>query len=123
VFLERGVDPKARNTAGVTALELLFTTKDEPMFEIDHDYDRFYDIGQEILGAFEQEGYILTETNTANQTLLHLVAELDSDRARPWFDLLKNKGLDVETTVGKLLWIVQSATAGSRLKADRLGVV
>ncbi|KAJ5123127.1 hypothetical protein N7448_009224 [Penicillium atrosanguineum] len=51
---------------------------------------------QEIVGAFEQGGYILTETNTANQTLLHIVAELDSDRAHSWFDLLQHKGLDVE---------------------------
>lgn len=97
VFLERGVDPKARNTAGVTALELLFMTKDEPMFESEHDdYDRFYAIGQEVVSAFEQGGYILTETNAANQTLLHLVAKLDSDRTHPWFNLLKDKGLDVE---------------------------
>ncbi|KAJ5677053.1 uncharacterized protein N7477_002686 [Penicillium maclennaniae] len=79
VFLERGVDPKARNTAGVTALELLFMIKDEPMFESEHrKYDRFYAIGQEVVSRFEQGGYILTETNAANQSLLHLVAKLDS---------------------------------------------
>lgn len=61
VFLERGVDPKARNTTGMTALELFFMTKDEPMFEIEHDYDRFYAIGEEVVGSFEQRGYILTK--------------------------------------------------------------
>jgi hypothetical protein len=25
---------------------------------------------------------------------LHLVAKLDSDRSRPWYDLLQSKGLD-----------------------------
>lgn len=94
--LQRGVDPKVRNANGVTALELLFMTGDELIFEIDRDYDRFYSIGQGIVDAFEQSGYILTETNAANQTLLHLVAKLDSDRSRPWYDLLQSKGLDPE---------------------------
>ncbi|KAL4996289.1 ankyrin repeat-containing domain protein [Aspergillus recurvatus] len=94
VFLERGVDPKARNEAGVTALELMFMTWDPE--EDEHDYDNFYAIGQEVVSAFERAGYILTETNAAGQTILHLVAALDSDRAGPWFDLLKDKGLDLE---------------------------
>lgn len=97
VFLKRGLDPKARNTAGVTALEMFFLTKDEPNFEgEDHEYDHSYTIGEVVVDAFEQGGYILSETNTANQTLLHLVAKIDSDRAPPWFNLLKDKGLDPE---------------------------
>ncbi|KAJ5156893.1 uncharacterized protein N7482_007993 [Penicillium canariense] len=96
VLLQRGVDPRVRNINGVTALELFFMTGDEPRFEIDRDYDRFYSIGQGIVDAFEQSSYILAETNAANQTLLHLVAKLDSDRSRPWYDLLQSKGLDPE---------------------------
>ncbi|KAJ5798295.1 uncharacterized protein N7503_007591 [Penicillium pulvis] len=96
VFLKRGLDPKARNTAGVTALEISFLTNDEPEFEgEDHEYDHSYAIGQEVVDAFEQGGYILSETNAANQKLLHLVAKIDSDRAPPWFNL-KHKGLDPE---------------------------
>ncbi|KAJ5652849.1 hypothetical protein N7507_010275 [Penicillium longicatenatum] len=97
VFLKRGFDPKARDTAGVTALEMFFLTKDEPKFGgEDHEYDQIYAIGQEVVDAFEQGGYILSETNAANQTLLHLVAKIDSERAPPWFNLLKDKGLDPE---------------------------
>jgi ankyrin repeat protein len=54
VFLQRGVDPKVRNTNGVTALELLFMTGDEPRFEFDCDYDRFYSLGQGLVDAFKQ---------------------------------------------------------------------
>lgn len=97
IILERGVNPKARNTVGVTALELFFMTKDEPKFESDErDYDRFYTIGQEVVPAFESAGYVLTSINAANETLLHLVAKLDSERAQPWFDLLRNEGLHCE---------------------------
>jgi hypothetical protein len=71
-------------------------TGDKPRFEINRDYDRFYSIGQVLVDAFVQSGYILTEKNAANQSLLHLVAQLDSDRSRRWYDLLLSKGLDPE---------------------------
>ncbi|KAJ5461512.1 uncharacterized protein N7458_003064 [Penicillium daleae] len=97
IFLECGVDPNARNATGATALEMFFSTKDEVKFESDtRDYDRFYAIGQEVVSAFESAGYILRATNAANETLLHLVAKLDSERAQSWFDLLRSKGLDCE---------------------------
>ncbi|KAJ5807970.1 hypothetical protein N7474_009239 [Penicillium riverlandense] len=45
-------------------------------------------------GPFEQKGYILTETNLAGQTLLHVAAGLVSERVSPWFKFLQAKGLD-----------------------------
>ncbi|KAF3392485.1 hypothetical protein F1880_008794 [Penicillium rolfsii] len=118
IFLERGVDPKARNNTGVTALELVFMTKDEPQFESDkRDYDRFYAIGQEVVGAFESAGYVLTSTNAANETLLHLVAKLDSERAKPWYDLLRYKGLDCELKENSGTTPLKSARCNSCIKA------
>jgi ankyrin repeat protein len=97
VFLERGVDPKVRNAAGATALELLFIEDQFPPYNAERDYDRFYAAANEIVDTFEQKGYVLKETNAAGQTLLHLVAKWAAYRAVPWFDLLKAKGLDPET--------------------------
>jgi hypothetical protein len=118
IFLERRVDPTARNATGVTALELFFTTKDEPKFESDErDYDRFYAISQEVVSAFESAGYILTSTNAANETLLHLVAKLDSERAQPWFDLLRYKGRDCELKGNSGTTHLNSARCNNCVKA------
>lgn len=97
VFLERGVDSKIRNAAGVTALELVFMKK-ALVEEYNYDYDQFYTIGKEVVDAFEQKGYVLTDTNASGETLLHLVAKSDSSRSVPWFELLQEKGLEVIKT-------------------------
>lgn len=94
VFLDRGVDPKARNTTGISALEIFFTTGGDELFRDADDYDHFYAIGEEVLGLFEHGGYNYEETNANEQTLLHMVASLVSDRAYPWFKILQAKGLD-----------------------------
>lgn len=94
VFLDRGVDPKARNTTGISALEIFFTTGGDELFRDADDYDHFYAIGEEVLGLFEHGGDNYEETNANEQTLLHMVASLVSDRAYPWFKILQAKGLD-----------------------------
>lgn len=116
VFLERGVNPKVRNAAGATALELLFIFIEDqfPPYNAGRDYDRFYATAKEIVDAFEQKGYVLTETNAAGQTLLHLVAKWDAYRAVPWFDLLKAKGLDSETKDVDGVTALQSAKMNPR---------
>lgn len=97
LFLGRGVDPRARNADNRTALEVLFLTRYERWFEDqERDYDQYYAIGREIVDAFEKAGYLLAETNGDDQNLLHHVAQLDSDRARPWFDLLQARGIPVD---------------------------
>lgn len=63
-FLSARGDPKARNTTCVTELELLFMTfmiGYEPIFAVDHNYDRFYPISEELVDSFQPKGYILTE--------------------------------------------------------------
>ncbi|KAJ5157652.1 uncharacterized protein N7482_008752 [Penicillium canariense] len=114
VFLERGVDPKIRNAAGVTALELVFMKK--ALYEMDYDYDQFYAIGKEVVDAFEQKGYVLTDTNTTGETLLHLVAESDSSRSVPWFELLKEKGLDPEAKDNNGVTPLESAKRNHSLR-------
>lgn len=96
IFLDQGVDPKARNTDDRTALEIFLTTgndEDMPTDELD-DYDGFHAVGEEVLDLFIQAGYIYEERNATGQTLLHAVATLVSERAYPWFKILQAKGLD-----------------------------
>jgi hypothetical protein len=33
----------------------------EPIFAVDHNYDRFYPISEELVDSFQPKGYILTE--------------------------------------------------------------
>ncbi|KAJ5219730.1 hypothetical protein N7468_008934 [Penicillium chermesinum] len=57
LFLQRA-DPRARNADGVTALEMLFSTKNGRWCEEEEqDYERFYALGRNILDAFERAGY------------------------------------------------------------------
>ncbi|KAJ5096766.1 hypothetical protein N7456_007487 [Penicillium angulare] len=94
-FLKRGIDPKARNADGQTALEIFCITDDEgresafAKFE-----DLYYGIGEDVFGQFEQAGYSLQEPTPAGQTLMHLVAGLESGPAWDWFKVLEAKGLD-----------------------------
>lgn len=93
-FLHRGVDATARNCAGASALELCLSTADPPDVRDSEDLERYAEIGREIVDEFERAGCSLSETNPAGQTLLHLVAALDSPRAFPWFKLLQTRSLD-----------------------------
>ncbi|KAF9250436.1 hypothetical protein LCP9604111_3338 [Penicillium roqueforti] len=97
-FLEDGVDPRARNAEGMTALEI-FCTVSYDEFGDEGFYDRYFAIGQYVIGQFEKAGYDIQETNSKGQTLLHLVAGLTAPEgmswaAWPWFQLLRSKGLD-----------------------------
>jgi ankyrin repeat protein len=91
---EVGVDATARNTDGVSALEIFLSTGDDDIFYEEYDPVRYNAIGEEVIGAFEQAGYVLTEPNAAGETLLHVVARLCSGRAYEWFKILRAKGLD-----------------------------
>ena len=97
-FLKDGVDPKARNAEGMTALEIFCTVSYDEFGDVGF-YDRYFAIGQDVIDQFEKAGYNIKETNTKGQTLLHLVAGLTSPEnpsfsALPWFQLLRSKGLD-----------------------------
>ncbi|KAJ5248065.1 hypothetical protein N7524_012025 [Penicillium chrysogenum] len=97
-FLKDGVDPRARNAAGMTALEI-FCTVSYDEFGDEGFYDRYFAIAQDVIGQFEKAGYNIQETNAKGQTLLHLIAGLTSSEgiswsAWPWFQLLRSKGLD-----------------------------
>lgn len=89
-----GVDATAQNGDGVSALEIFLSTGDDEAFFEEFDLDRYHAIGEEVIGAFEQAGYILTEPNEAGQALLHVVGGLCSGRAREWFRILRAKSLD-----------------------------
>lgn len=97
-FLKDGVDPKARNAEGMTALEIFCTVSLDDFGDVGF-YDRYFTIGEDVIDQFEQAGYNIKETNAKGQTLLHLVAgltapEFPSYSAWPWFQLLRSKGLD-----------------------------
>ncbi|KAJ5196985.1 hypothetical protein N7449_007464 [Penicillium cf. viridicatum] len=97
-FLKDGVDPKARNAEGMTALEI-FCAVSHDGFGDEEFFIRYFAIGQDVIDQFEKAGYNIKETNTKGQTLLHLVAGLTSPEfeswcAWPWFQLLRSKGLD-----------------------------
>lgn len=97
-FLKDGVDPRARNAEGMTALEIFCTVSHDGFGDEDF-YNRYFAIGQDVIDQFEKAGYNIKETNTKGQTLLHLVAGLTSPEfeswcAWPWFQLLRSKGLD-----------------------------
>lgn len=97
-FLKDGVDPKARNAEGMTALEI-FCTVSHDEFGDEDSYNRYFAIGQDVIDQFSRAGYNIQETNAKGQTLLHFVAGLTSPvfeslAAWPWFQLLRSKGLD-----------------------------
>lgn len=91
-LLDRGVDPDARNAAASLHWSFFFMTGNYELFEDADDYDRFYAIGKDVLSMFEQAGYKYEETNSSEQTLLHVVAGLASDRACPWLNSFKPGG-------------------------------
>lgn len=89
VFLDKGVDAKARNMNGSSALEIfLRTCKRFGNYSAGPENDA---ICKEVLEIFEGAGYNLTDTDTSGQTLLHQVARLDSYRAYSWFKVLQDK--------------------------------
>ncbi|CAG8898330.1 unnamed protein product [Penicillium egyptiacum] len=95
VFIDRGVDVKARNKDDATALELFFMTGYDGMSEDDFgDEEVFSDIGNEVLDAFEKAGYDIMAKDANKQSLLHLVAGLRSYHSDAWLILLQDKGLD-----------------------------
>lgn len=95
VFLDEvRVDVTARNATGASALEIFLSTGDDDHFGEDWDIDEWKAIGEEVIGAFEQAGYNLTETNWEGQTLLHVVATSISRRGYEWFHILQARGLD-----------------------------
>ncbi|CAG8908820.1 unnamed protein product [Penicillium egyptiacum] len=97
-FFKDGVDPKARNTEGMTAQEI-FCTVSHDGFGDEDSYNRYFAIGQDVIDQFEKAGYNIKETNGKGQTLLHLAAGLTSPEFESWcawprFQLLRSKGLD-----------------------------
>lgn len=102
VFLNSGVDPQARNSAGMTALEILFTCAGENSDDCKSrlkstKHKEYHAACKDVLDKFEQAGYALLEPNADGKTLLYLVAGLGSNRACPWFKLLEAKGFNSMT--------------------------
>lgn len=95
-FLDRGVDPNARNVDGISALEIfLAKPEDDDRREGEDDPCRYEAIAREVIDMFERAGGRLKETNLEGQTLLHAVARQASMRALEWFKPLMDKGLDI----------------------------
>lgn len=66
-LLASGVDPNANweelDFAAMPDVEIFLTTGNDDIIDEKFDMDRYKAIGEEVIGAFEQAGYNLTELN------------------------------------------------------------
>ncbi|GIJ84992.1 hypothetical protein Asppvi_003847 [Aspergillus pseudoviridinutans] len=103
LFLDRGIDPNARNVDGQSALDLYFTAFETSRYQnrqgyswnVWQDMDEPYaKIDDEVLRIFEKAGANLTAQVSEGQTLLHIVAGKRTLRTYDRLLLLLSKGLD-----------------------------
>lgn len=98
VFLTRGVDPREKNVAGLTALEMFMATPpsddaqdSERTFRVE--YDRYRNIAQEVLDMFEDAGCSIADSVRTAQDLSDRVGRSGSvtPRAESWLQLLRGE--------------------------------
>ena len=91
-FVNLGVDINARNKAGQTALELFVEDGGDGCPTLD--WERDNGLAVEIMGFFESAGAFLDEKGPEGQSLLHLVAKQDSEKAAQMVKYLVQRGFD-----------------------------
>ena len=90
VFLDLGVDINARNRAGRTAVELLLEDDGENLGA----WETVPSLAADVLDWLETVGVRLTDKGQDGETLLHIVAKHDTDKAVQMVKDLRVKGLD-----------------------------